>query len=243
MKLFNDLQGIGQSNVMARNLEYIRKELGLTGKSFQQLKGPISEALERGEGFSKILEDVRKVISDVDNIGLDGFSEFEFEDTLIDKWKTFTGLVGTGVKGVQDLMKEFGKTQNPFDRLLDSAQDFKDALNLSKELGLSRQEFEALKGVIMEAQERGLTDDQIASRIEELRRDQILGSGKKDEEFLGSRADTSIKAGVDNTALKQQLRLDAKIAENSERSANSLDALVEEIRENGLIGITGSITN
>lgn len=244
LKLFIELSDITEDNVIARNLEFIRKETGLTSESFDRLKGPITEALKRGEGFDKILNDIKKVITDIDNFDIEGFSEFEFENTILDRWKTFADTVGLGVKGMQDLLKATKDIKNPFDTILDNAQDFRDALNLANELGLTRQEFDALKSTIMEAKELGLSDEQIAERIEELRRDQILGRKGRGEEFLGSSANTAIEVGsAQQQALNQQLKLDSKIAENSERSAKSLEGIFEEIRENGLIGITGSISN
>lgn len=220
LKFFDELAAKG---TMAVELKFIQDELGLTDKGFAKVAGTVTKFLKEGKRIGFIVDDLKKFKESGNSI----FGEGDIKDLGKDLMSIFAPL--------DELSSKIDKNINGiFDRIIEKGEKFKESLSLARELGLTRKEFESIQDVLQQSLAGGLSFEQIKKGVDELRREGFFGKGKEGDEFVGATAGTQIKAGTaEGTAFLQGRKLAIDNANNNKRSADTLETMLQEMRENG----------
>jgi tape measure domain-containing protein len=221
---------------MANTMSFVKAELGLTEQGMRKVEGAIKDALEKGQKLGYILNNIEQFFKD--GMGAEGDT---VAGNAFGNLFKLTGLLNEIPGALDKVGDALNKNLNdPFEEIMKKGEDFKQNLSIAKQLNLTKKEFEFLEQAIDKARKANLTTEQIGEKIQELRNDQILGRGGKKDEFIGSTASNNIQSGTAGaTKFLQELALSSRQADAAERAAESLDDIVDIIREDGLINVKG----
>jgi len=230
-KAFNDelakMQGLKNLFDLARAesaMRFIREESGLTADQFSKVSGHIAKELSEGKKIGQILRDLKE------------FSNSDFGSNFLGKGVGEQGVMDAILDSLDDFDDMFkDDVLKNFDDLIKKGEQFKKTFNLAKEIGLSKSEFEKIKGLLDQARRAGLSPDQIKERVEELRREGVLGKGKEVKDPILGGGTTNISGQKEISAFLQGKKMDSLILKENEKQNDKLDTLIDVVREQGTI--------
>lgn len=221
---FRDLTKLA---AFADTMMEIRNGAELTKEQFSKISGFVAAQLKDGKQAAVVLENVKKFASGEDGKGFlgKGIGEKGVMDAVLD-----------ALDEIDDMLKD--DVLKSFDKLINKGEQFKKTFNLAKQIGLSKSEFEQIGGLIDQARRAGLSPEQIKARVEELRREGVLGKGKEGQDPILGGGTTKISGQQEQTAFLQGLKIETKILLAAEEQVNKIDELIDVVRDQGTIGIT-----